>query len=434
MTRRGDGGRRRFAGMRRGVLPAALLLIAWTAGAPHARADVDLTGTWQSVQFEIGASVPVLCSSVAVQQTGPALSMQGVLPPPCLGGAITTPGGLLLSGTIDPVTGVFTMSGSVSPNCTTVSFTATAAADGNTFSGTGTCQTSFGGGTVSMSVSGIRTPTCGNGVPDPFEECDDGNDVVGDCCDFCQLAFPGSSCVDDGNPCTADQCDAAGTCVHPPRPEGSACPGDGNACTSDECDGAGGCAHPPDAGAPCADDGNPCTRDVCDGSGACAHEGPRSDCRGAPHALLLVKHRADDDKDRLTWKWRRGAVTAAELGAPGTTTDYALCLYAGSAAARIDLPAGAAWRAAGARGFTYKDPAGTSDGAHTARVKSGEAGTAQALVKGKGDNLPDDLVPTLTLPLIAQLVSDDTGLCLESVFDAAQVRRNDDRVFKAKLP
>jgi cysteine-rich repeat protein len=58
--------------------------------------------------------------------------------------------------------------------------------------------------------------TCGNGVLDLGEQCDDGNQVNGDCCGSTCLAEPaGNACADDHNPCTADVCDATGHCTHP---------------------------------------------------------------------------------------------------------------------------------------------------------------------------------------------------------------------------
>lgn len=65
-------------------------------------------------------------------------------------------------------------------------------------------------------------PLCGNGVLDPGEDCDDGNNAGGDCCaGACVLEANGSTC-EDGSPCTiADSC-SNGTCASgPPAP--SAC-------------------------------------------------------------------------------------------------------------------------------------------------------------------------------------------------------------------
>jgi cysteine-rich repeat protein len=57
--------------------------------------------------------------------------------------------------------------------------------------------------------------TCGDQIIDIGEECDDGNTDNDDCCSAtCQLEAAGSPCADDGNPCTYDQCDGNGTCLH----------------------------------------------------------------------------------------------------------------------------------------------------------------------------------------------------------------------------
>jgi cysteine-rich repeat protein len=107
------------------------------------------------------------------------------------------------------------------------------------------------------------------GDPCLFNECATTCDETAAACD---PDAAGTTCFDDGNVCTTDQCDGAGTCTHPPGPSGVPCPDDGNICTTDQCDGAGVCAHPPGpSGVTCPDDGNVCTLDRCDGAGVCAH-------------------------------------------------------------------------------------------------------------------------------------------------------------------
>ncbi len=136
---------------------------------------------------------------------------------------------------------------------------------------------------------------CGNGALDGGEACDDGNVRDGDCCShLCQLESAGASCS-DGDPCTDDTCDGAGTCLHAantaPCTDGSVCtlgpeacaggtcvPGpprdctDGKICTGDVCDSLNGCYNPALTG-PACDDGNACT-----GSDACQV----GFCRGTP--------------------------------------------------------------------------------------------------------------------------------------------------------
>lgn len=217
---------------------------------------------------------------------------------------------------------------------------------------------------------------CGNGTVESGEACDDGNLDPGDCCDAsCQFEANGAACGDDGNVCTADVCDGAGTCVHDAT--------------------------------------------------------PASGCRAAGKSLLLIKNNADDAKDKLTWKWLKGAATTVgDLGDPTAASDYTLCLYSGTSAASLAIPAGPGWKAAGNSGFKYADATGAPDGVQKASLKAGAAGKAKALVKGKGINLPDAPAPALTLPVTVQLVGD--GACFESVFPAAT--KNDTKQFKAKTP
>lgn len=182
-------------------------------------------------------------------------------------------------------------------------------------------------------------PLCGDGVLGSGETCDDDNRVAGDCCSpTCQLESPaticrpasglcdvaetcsgsssacppdvlaasGKSCLDDGNVCTSDVCDGAGTCMHPNNSvtcdDGRFCNGSdscsGGTCSvhaGDPCEGGSECAGSCDelidscnapAGSPCQDDGSVCSDDVCDGSGACIHP--------AAHGGVLCRAAAGD--------------------------------------------------------------------------------------------------------------------------------------------
>ena len=160
---------------------------------------------------------------------------------------------------------------------------------------------------------------------------------------------------------------------------------------------------------------------------------PDTDCRTAQKSFLVLKDSADNTKDKLVWKWLKGAETSVQdLGDPTRTTSYTLCLYAGTASATVALPAGSKWQTAGSKGFKYKDKSGTPNGAQKALLKSGAAGKAKALVKGKGTNLPDTLAPMLPLPVTVQLVNDTNSTCFEAVYDSGDVIKNDAKQFKAK--
>lgn len=88
----------------------------------------------------------------------------------------------------------------------------------------------------------------------------------------------GATCTDDGNPCTADQCDGtSNACTHPAGNAGAVCRAATDACDVAElCTGTSTSCSATDAVAPagtvCTDDGNPCTTDLCNGtSKSCIH-------------------------------------------------------------------------------------------------------------------------------------------------------------------
>ncbi|MEW6271435.1 MAG: right-handed parallel beta-helix repeat-containing protein, partial [Thermodesulfobacteriota bacterium] len=156
--------------------------------------------------------------------------------------------------------------------------------------------------------AGADEVTCGDGVTNPGEECDDGGLADGDGCDSnCTFTACGNGIVTAG-----EECD------------------DGNLAAGDCCGSA--CAHEP-AGSAC-DDGNPCTNgDACT-AGACGGaEEPAPACFAAGRTSLVVQENANDARDRLVWRWTRGdAVPLAALGDPlGGATSYALCVYETSA-------------------------------------------------------------------------------------------------------
>lgn len=159
----------------------------------------------------------------------------------------------------------------------------------------------------------------GDGNLDPGEDCDDGNTSNDDCCSaVCQVENYGHPCV-DSDPCTANACDGTGGCGILP-----------------------GCLSPGPPGS-----------------------------KNHGRSLLLLHHDATHETgDRLVWKWQKGsgATTIDDLGDPTSTTQYTVCLYAGTSATSIRLPAGANWQAA-AKGFKFKDPSGLPDGAQRALVK-----------------------------------------------------------------
>jgi cysteine-rich repeat protein len=279
-------------------------LLATTVGRGAAHAQIDMNGPWR---VEIDTSVGQFLQTWDVTQVGTILS------------AVVE--GATWTGSINPISGAFTLTAPASapPSCPPNSASAVVDATGKTFAGTYTYWENIGG--CRSAAFPLRGSRCGNGVLEPGEQCEDGNFRDGDCCSStCQLDPVGTSCAAP-NSCTADTCDGAGTCVpggpadgrpcddgmfcngadtcaggtcsahagdpclgagecrgcneferqcH--TPAGFGCTDDGNACTYDLCDAAGACQHPNAAsGTRCADDGVQCTLDECDGSGACTH-------------------------------------------------------------------------------------------------------------------------------------------------------------------
>ncbi len=164
---------------------------------------------------------------------------------------------------------------------------------------------------------------------------------------------------------------------------------------------------------------------------------PRADCRAAAKSLLSWRKGAAATQDQLIWRWAKGAATTAvELADPTAGADYALCIYTGAPAgllAAAVLPAGSQWRAAGSRGYRFTSPADSPGGMQKAGIKSGAAGRSRAFARGKGGQLPDPSLDSLPLPVTAQLLSPDGGVCFASVYDGAAVRRSDATRFKARV-
>jgi uncharacterized delta-60 repeat protein len=226
---------------------------------------------------------------------------------------------------------------------------------------------------------------CGNRLVDPGEQCDDGNTADGDCCSAsCQIEPDGASCT-DGAYCNGAETCRAGSCQGGTMPCPVSCDENANACIPD---------------CPAA---------------------PLLNCRRAETSTLLIMNGANDDRDKLAWRWSRGASTAAsEFADPTSTTEYALCLYDGSStglgSARI--PSGASWTSQPS-GYRYRESAGDGDGVRSVLLKASAVDRTKILVKGRGLALPDLPLSGVTEPLTIQIVHGDTGRCWESRFDRA---------------
>ena len=108
----------------------------------------------------------------------------------------------------------------------------------------------YGAGMMLDYLTEMMSFSCGNGVLDYGEECDDGGTVAGDCCSaICQFEQAGSICRASTGICDSEEtCSGvSGTCPSDSlEPVGAACTDDGDVCTDDECDGLGTCLHTED--------------------------------------------------------------------------------------------------------------------------------------------------------------------------------------------
>jgi len=282
----------------------------------------------------------------------------------------------------------------------------------------------------SSAVTFEAITTCGNGMLDAGEECDDGNTSTADCCaPSCQFASAGTICRQAAKPCDATPvCTGASAICPPDRAEA-----DGAFCFStDICSaGVGACqsgsciAGPRDC-----DDHVPCTQDFCDQSLECVHiDGPQAGCLTAPKSKLLLAP-ATAGQAMLGWRWANGAALAlGDLSDPTVDANYELCVYSGAPdtlIAHATFPAGAQWSAAGSKGYRYKQSVPKT----VVRLRSGDADKSSAVVKGRGVDL-DQAFP-FTAPVTVQLRKAGSSLCLESRFQSLQ--RSDATRLTASTP
>src|SRR4029453_18206905 len=147
----------------------------------------------------------------------------------------------------------------------------------------------------------------------------------------------------------------------------------------------------------------------------------------AGRSRLSIENSTNDAKDRLAWRWLKGAAaTLPQFGVPTGSTAYALCIYAGTsktAIAEADIaPSATLWRPKGATGLRYTDPALGSGGIGELILKAGAAGKAKAVIRGKGVALPE-LAGPLTLPVTVQLFNSSNDACFEGTYDGAAVKK-----------
>ena len=159
---------------------------------------------------------------------------------------------------------------------------------------------------------------------------------------------------------------------------------------------------------------------------------PIAGCRPpavAQKAQLLVKKYSDDNKDKLQWKYVKGASTTKEdFGILTSDTDYFLCVYDGTSTLLMTSFAEGGgschegvpcWKET-STGYKYKDADNSPNGPYTMLLKAGTAGIAKIVWKGKGSDL-DPPTPPLSQPVTVQLVNSN-GVCWEAVYSEPAIK------------
>lgn len=160
---------------------------------------------------------------------------------------------------------------------------------------------------------------------------------------------------------------------------------------------------------------------------------PAAGCRQARFNRLTM---SDRKKRSLSWEWRRGELADANLlGDPLDDATLALCVYTGPSdqrAAMLVPSAASGWQLRRS-GIAYVDRSGAHDGVLTVNLSPAPNGRGRVAARAGGANLaPLDLDGMTTLPVLVQLLNDRTPVCLESVFLAADVRRDRPHLFDAR--
>jgi uncharacterized delta-60 repeat protein len=222
---------------------------------------------------------------------------------------------------------------------------------------------SFDGSVTALTVERFGSSSCGNAFLDAGEQCDDGNTNGLDCC-------------------------------------------------------SAGCGYDP-AGQICDGDASICTWDTCNGSGTCSVGGARpvSECASVTQPLkssLIIKDDPANTRDKITWKWTKGADTFY-YGQPGILTDYSLCVFGGSSlASENEIPSGLGWTGTSKGWLLKRDPFTTPGGIGRAALLFGGPGKSKITVKGKGPLVGAPAIPLAT-PVTAQLVTSE-GLCFTAAY------------------
>lgn len=365
--------------------------------AANAQAAYDVSGKWEVVWAADGTHYTSYGDIELLQ----------------ISGTLSSPAGY--TGTIDEGTGVFHLdlgSATDGSSCGPNVVDGSVSADGKSFTATRDYYLihmfPVGCRHYTNAIAGTR---CGNGQIDAWEDCDLGDAQPDDCCSSsCTLDAPGTCCGDDGEPCTDDVCDGAGTCEHPAN--SSPCV-EAHGCATGTCSG-GSCvlSSPEPAGTSCDLDDNVCTPDACDGTGTCGAAAP-VDCAPCGHCDpvegcvnfgapceepygVQLSFGVSSDPRRNRFKLKQETTWNPDTIDPTVDATFAFCLYENSGDGierpvfeAIVPPGGtcdgvSCWKRAGSLSpaYSYKDRGGSAGGVSSMRLMDGSF-----KAKGGGENL-----------------------------------------------
>ena len=429
----------------------------------------DLTGSWNLQIFPEFFIVPPFDRPVTIEQRGTRV-LSRLIPSgePDMLGIVAPATGELEMRRFFPTAACSDLAG----------FTGSVATHGLSFTGTGGIEgLSIECFEVIYSVMGTLL-SCGNGITDPPELCDDGDQDSGDGCDTnCTPTACGNGVLtdteacDDGNLVAGDGCDAAckkEICGDGVIDFGEECD-DANTTSGDGCDAncrVTGCPNGVKAGGEGCDDGNATNGDGC--SATCTVE-PCFRCDGFPDepsdchlrlpfycapplapggATLRLRDAPVDKSDRISFALPE-AESLSTLGDPLTSSAYDVCLiddsqfpskllYGTTVAAGGVCGTHPCWKVVRS-GFAYTNKATTPHGLRKLVMRPGTTGEPRAKVEGRGALLeaaPAGFpAPPLPTPLRFEIQNrDDFFTCYRAQFTAAGVTKNDpvSGRFKAK--
>lgn len=348
---------------------AALFVAAALVAPSVARGDVDLSNDW----FVHFSSVKSFDCDLTFVQSGSALTANG----DCRGSSPSA----TFTGTVDPQSGAFSLSGSIWTGAPFpylyIVFAGAPSGDGSVLNGTATVDGSPGTFTASL---------CGNGNLDANEACDDGSLTGGCCTSSCTPRPDGIACTTTEDCQVAPTC-AAGACVGAPKPAGTLCEADGNGCTDDACDGAGTCAA------------GPCS--PCCGGPSCTPAPRYGTCKRPTDGRNLVDLQSTPfaTRDKAIWRVPHLEATSLDDLPDPDTTPYGVCFYVLSSFDEFSVlaydavaPAGSGCGRArcwtkGPRGVSYNGGPQAPGGVASLRVGAGADGKAKLSFVGKGPGL-----------------------------------------------